>query len=166
MKKNGWIISLLLILSSFSMKLLAQEDLDALVKKCETMTSVDINAVRTRNAKTKELEREVISIKFNDNPALMDEFLSAFRSLKKDEAIQSTENRQGGVTLNLNYRFEDAAYLFSYIEKDKQVNINITKGKQRQLNVTVSNNSSLFQDLFKRVEQQGDSIKNIFKNSK
>ena len=142
MKKNVWIMTLLFILSSFSMKLAAQADLEALVKKCETMTSVDISIVRTRNQKTNELEREIINIKIKDNLALVDEFLSVLDKLDTTNAIQVAKNRQGGRIINLLYRFKDGSYSFSYDESEKSANISIIKQRQMTLSSRTTKESA------------------------
>ena len=133
MKKNVWIMILLFILSSFSMKLVAQRDLDDLVQKCEAMTSVDMNVVQTRNPKTTELEREVINIKINDNLALVDKFLSILDKLDTTNAIHVAKNRQGGRIINLLYRFKDGSYAFSYNESEKSADISIIRQRQMTL---------------------------------
>ena len=126
MKKTGFILMLLLISSSFSTKLIAQESLDALIKRCETMSAVDMNVTRSRDAKTKEVVREVITITFSDNAALSNQFLSAF---KKEEAnaISVTETRAKGRINSVYYRFPTAFY--SYVEADKTTKIIITRGR-------------------------------------
>ena len=147
MKRNGFILMLLLFTGSFSTKLVAQQNLDALIKKCEAMSSIDISYSRTRNAKTKELEREIINYTIRDNPALINEFLTVF---KKEEAnaIQSSENKQGGRTKSLFYRFENATYSFSYTEEEKEAKIIVTRGTTNAsitfLNNTIRNRTVRF----------------------
>jgi hypothetical protein len=113
MKRIGFIMALFLIASSFSMKLSAQENLDALVKKCEAMTDVTTNVVRSRNPKTKKIEPEIVNITICKNPALVSEFVAAF---KKDEenATKAIENKKGGQVVSLYYRFNNGtAYTLS-----------------------------------------------------
>jgi len=143
MKRNGMIMMLLLIASSFSMKLAAQADFDALIKKCETMPSVDINIARSRSSISKELEREAISITIRDNPALVKEFLDLFAKIDETNAIQVTKNRKGGRAISLIYRFENATYSYIYNEEDKEVYIKITKGDTRNITVRTIPNDSL-----------------------
>jgi glycine cleavage system regulatory protein len=100
------------------MQLVAQENLDALIKKCETIESIDINVVRTRNSQTKELETKAVTITIKENPALINEFLAAF---KKDEinATMVTEDRKGGRINKLFYQFKNnVSYTFHAGEKD------------------------------------------------
>ena len=143
MRKNVCIITLLFILSSFSMKLVAQKDLDDLVEKCEAMTSVDMNVVRTRNPKTTELEREVINIRIKDNLALVDKFLSVLDKLDTTSAIHVAKNRQGGRIINLLYRFKDGSYAFSYNESEKSADISIIR--QRQMTTSFKESAKITQ---------------------
>jgi site-specific DNA-adenine methylase len=105
-------MALLFIVSSFSMKLSAQENLNALVKKCETMESVFINVVRTKNPQTKKIEKEIISINICKNPTLINEFVAAF---KKDEekATKVIESKNGGRTISLLYEVTTQPSCFS-----------------------------------------------------
>jgi len=124
MKTKVWIMALLLIVSGFSMKLVAQENLNALVKKCETMPSVNMNIIRKKNTETKKLETKLINITINENPALVTEFLDAF---KKDEAnvLQSIEDKGAGKTNSLFYRFENVTYSFSPGENEGCATISV-----------------------------------------
>jgi len=113
MKRNVGIMALLFIVSSLSMKLVAQENLNALVKKCETMSSVDINVVSERNAQTKKLEPKVISITIKNDQGLVNEFLEAFKK-DKENANQVIENKSAGKTnYSFFYKFEGVAYSFN-----------------------------------------------------
>ena len=132
MKKNGWIMILLLIMGSFSMELMAQRNLEALVKKCETMESVNMNIVRIKDPKTKKMEREIISFTICENQALVNEFVAAF---KKDEekAIRAQEQREGGRTISLFYRFEDnSTYSLSQDPKGCTMISIITRQEQEE----------------------------------
>ena len=134
MKKNVWIMTLLLIVSSFSMKLAAQENLDALVKKCETMESVDTNIMRTRNSETKKIERETINIKFCKNPALLNEFVTAFKK-DAEKAVRANENRKGGRVISLYYQFENVRYTLS--QKDEEcISISVITGQNVPITTT------------------------------
>ena len=127
MKKNVWMITLLFIVSSFSMKLVAEESLDALIKKCETMESVDMNVARTRNPETKEIIRETINIKFCKNPALLDEFVAVFKK-NMDKAITANENRKGGQTFSMYFRFEEGKTYSLTLEEEGCVSISVITG--------------------------------------
>jgi len=117
MKRNVFIMALLFIMSSLTMELIAQENLNALVKKCETMSSVDMGFVRTKNSQTKKLETKIINITINQNQALINEFLAAF---KKDEenALNVIEDKKGGVVNHLHYKFNNVTYTLSMGKKN------------------------------------------------
>jgi len=117
MKRIGFIMTLFFIVSSFTARLAAQENLDALVKKCETMDSVDINYVRAKDEKTKKLETKIINITIKNNQALINQFLEAF---KKDEinANNVIEDKKGGRIISLFYQFADDTYSFTSGTKD------------------------------------------------
>jgi len=113
MKRINWIMTLLFI--GFSIKLVAQENLDALVKKCEneTMKGVYMEVIYTKNAQTKKFEPTITKISIEFNPTLINEFLNA---LKKDEekAVQKIEKKTGKRTISFFYSFENADYTFYY----------------------------------------------------
>ena len=118
MTRNGCIMTLLLIVSSFSMELEAQENLDALVKKCETMKSVEMQVIRTKNEQTKKLEVEMIKITINEDQELINEFFAAFKK-DEDKVQQVIEKKQGKQRkiMSLLYYFEKAMYKLSEDEK-------------------------------------------------
>jgi hypothetical protein len=107
--------AILLITGSLSADLSAQETLKALVKKCESMDNVNTSVVRNRNKQTKKLEKEIISLNFSNNQALVNEFIAAFEKdkLMADKEIEGTNN--GRKTLF--YRFGDTSYSFSQLNE-------------------------------------------------
>ena len=139
MKTKVWIMALLLIVSGFSMKLVAQENLNALVKKCETMPSVNMNIIRKQNTKTKKLELKIIDIDIKEDQALINEFLEAF---KKDEAnaIQAIEDKKAGKTTSLFYKFENVSYDFSYGKKEGCASVSVMYGSMQIFSSTKSGN--------------------------
>ena len=156
MKRNVLIIMLLLITGGFSLQLAAQKNLEALVKKCETMTSVDMNVARQRNTRTK-VEQKTITVTFSDNTALMNEFLDAFR---KDEAtaLQTTEDKKGGRIQRLVHIYKDAAYVFSYNESNKQVRITVREGENiNSTHLVLAEEAFL---IAKRTEELREEIEN------
>jgi len=126
MKKNVWIMVLFFLMSSFSMNLVAQENLDALVKKCETMTSVEMNYVYKKNSKTQKFEPAVITIMISKDKdqKLIDEFLAAF---KKDEenAAQLIESKKGGQRTSVFCEFKNVSYSFSLGQEDRSASISV-----------------------------------------
>jgi hypothetical protein len=156
MKKTTLILTLLLMAGSFSTNLFAQTSLEALLKKCEAMTTIDMSLSRTRNAQTKELEQELISFTIRDNPALIGEFMSAF---KKEEAnaIQVSESRKGGQISSLYYIFENAIYSLSYKEEGKTVGITITRGSKAGNSLFTLSRSMLERGMTTRRDADGSN---------
>jgi hypothetical protein len=136
--KSKVIVALALIVASFATGANAQESvIKALVKKCETMESVDVNTIRSRDRETKELTKELISISIKSNPALVKEFQDAFQnayekefSKNKDAAEQEIITRRGGKIVNLVYKFGNISYHFSTKnEGDASVMIQTNPGR-------------------------------------
>jgi DNA integrity scanning protein DisA with diadenylate cyclase activity len=127
MKKNVCIMALLFIVSSFSVKLAAQENIEALLKKCETMPSVDMTVMSRQDPKTKKLERETVSLTICEDSKLVNEFIAVFEK-DKDKATRVTENRKGGKIITLAYEFENVRYSISQTRNKEQcISIIITK---------------------------------------
>ena len=63
-------LALCLLLSGFSMELMAQKNLEAVVQKCKSDKSVDKSIVTKRDPKTKELQKIISSFTIEDNPTL------------------------------------------------------------------------------------------------
>ena len=119
MKKNVWIFMLLFIINSLSMEILAQENFDALIRKYETMSSVNIDRIRpnesdkakkdgskltirdkgtmlifneTENAWYKSTGSEVIKISFLNDTTLYKEFIADLKKYEeKDNSIQGVK---------------------------------------------------------------------------
>ena len=123
MKRNVLIMTLLLIVSCFTMRVVAQENLNALVKKCETIPSVDMDFVRKINPKTKKLETKIIRISINDNQSLIDEFLAA-RKKDKEKVLQViTKDDPTAKGTWIFYKFNNISYTFSYGEEEGKASI-------------------------------------------
>lgn len=86
--------------------LLAQTNLNALMKKCESMEKVNVDMLYDKDRKTKKPVKEVIKITFSikDNPKLLDEFLDAFRK-DKEAAYKVMESKTNGKVVPSFYRF-------------------------------------------------------------
>lgn len=116
MKTKSLLVTAILLIAGSLSGLSAQETLKALVKKCESMENVNVNMVRSRNKETKQLERNITTISFSNNQALVNEIVAAFEK-DKDLADQEIENRSGGKVTNMFYRFGNASYSFSQNEE-------------------------------------------------
>lgn len=115
--KHVFLVVLMLLAGSFSVNMMAQDNLRALVKKCETLDEVDMNIVRQRNNNLK-MTQVITSLTIKNNPALVKEFLEAF---KKDEpsATQAIENKKNGKLQPSYYQFNGVSFSFSQSDEGK-----------------------------------------------
>lgn len=112
MKTKSVIAVILLIIGGFCLDVSAQQNIQAVVKKCETMDAVEISVIRKRNENTKQLEKEITTISISSNPALVDEFIAAFRQ-DEPNATQVIDTKIKGKFVPQLYRFGKAFYSFS-----------------------------------------------------
>ena len=110
--KNMMLVLVLLFTGVAGNSIQAQEALNALVKKCESMEKVDINVIYNRNKETKKVEKCIKSIGFTD-PQLMNEFLAAFEK-EKENAYQVIDNKVNGKMMPSFYRFSVGKSEISY----------------------------------------------------
>ncbi|WP_075964908.1 DUF5024 domain-containing protein [Parabacteroides massiliensis] len=107
MKTRNFILTAALLMTgSLAGDLLAQANLNALMKKCESMEKVNVDVIYDKDRKTKKPVKEVITITFSrkDNPKLLDEFLDAFRK-DKESAYKVMESKIDGKVMPSFYRF-------------------------------------------------------------
>lgn len=107
MKTRNFILTAALLMAgSWAGDLLAQANLNALMKKCESMEKVNVDVIYDKDRKTKKPVKEVITITFSrkDNPKLLDEFLDAFRK-DKEAAYKVMESKIDGKVMPSFYRF-------------------------------------------------------------
>jgi len=90
---------------------MAQKNIAAVVSKCESIESVKMTIVRNKN-KEKKTTQIITSIDIQDNPALVNEFLEAFRKDEPD-AKQSIDTKKNGKIIPEFYSFDDVSYSFS-----------------------------------------------------
>jgi hypothetical protein len=126
MKKNVWIFMLLFIINSISMKILAQENFDALIRKYETMSSVNIDRIRPNESDKAKKDgskltirdkgttlivnettwykftgSEVIKISFLNDTTLYKEFIAELKKYEeKDNSMQGVKYFLSTRTLN------------------------------------------------------------------
>lgn len=107
MKTRNFILTAALLMAgSWAGDLLAQANLNVLMKKCESMEKVNVDVIYDKDRKTKKPVKEVITITFSrkDNPKLLDEFLDAFRK-DKESAYKVMESKIDGKVMPSFYRF-------------------------------------------------------------
>ncbi|MDR1719008.1 MAG: DUF5024 domain-containing protein [Dysgonamonadaceae bacterium] len=90
MKTKRIYVSILVLLTGFiSSEVIAQSTIDALIKKCETLESIDMEVIKNKKKGDKEAENRVVSIRITDDQALVEEFIAAFTK-DSDNADQQT----------------------------------------------------------------------------
>ncbi|MDR1676473.1 MAG: DUF5024 domain-containing protein [Tannerella sp.] len=123
-RKRWMAVMALLLAGGAWMEPAAQETIDALVKKCESLDKVKVNIVRNRDPETKEVTRSIVSIliPLQSHQALIDGFVAAFQK-EKENAEQELENRENGKLISLFYRFEKKSYSLSMNNGEAVVSI-------------------------------------------
>lgn len=113
MKSNkAMAIATLFLAGSLSMGLQAQENLKALVKKCESMNHVDMDVVYKKDRVTKKTERVIKTLSFTD-AQLMNDFLTAFEK-DKNAAYRVIESKKSGKIRPSFYGFFEGTTETSY----------------------------------------------------
>ena len=112
MKTKRFIIMVILFITGgFFMNMSAQEALNAIAKKCETMDEIVTSVIKERDKVTKKLTRYVLSVEFKDNEMLKKEILSAFEK-DKEMADKETKTYRNGL-LSLVYVLGESIYTFT-----------------------------------------------------
>ncbi len=130
MKMKGIVISMLLLLiGSICAEVSAQENIEAVIRKCESMESVNMTVVRNRDPKTKKLQQTITSISIKNNPALVNELVAA---LKKDEpnATQAIDRKKNGKIVPQYYSFGSISYSFS-LKEDGNASISVIDSRSQ-----------------------------------
>lgn len=116
-------------------KIKAQENLNSLMQKCETMDNVNVEVLYNKNPKTKKAEKNITTVTFTekDNPKLLEDFLAAFKK-DREAAYKIIEDKKNGKVSPSFYRFSsgttDITYTLEYL-KEKPMFNNFTKGDIR-----------------------------------
>lgn len=123
MKTRSLILTTALLLAGgWAGDLLAQTNLDALMKRCESMDKVNVEVIYDKDKKTKKPVKESITVTFarKDNPKLLEEFLDAFRK-DKESAYKVIESKQNGKVQPSFYRFSVGDSDVSYSLEDLSI---------------------------------------------
>jgi putative cell wall-binding protein len=93
----------------------AQENIKAMLKKCEEMDVIEASYVRNNaNALIRTPIRSTMNMKLHYTPELADELVAAFYK-DKAKASSEVEQKRDGKVINMLYRFDDATYSFTII---------------------------------------------------
>jgi len=138
MKKSSRIlIGAILCLGLITTEAGAQEAVKALLKKCESMESIDINIIRSRDKETGEIKSSMTSLTIKSNPALVKEFQDAFQAdyqnFQKGKEVADNEmiTRRGGKIVNLMIKYGDVPYHFNVGQADGDATVSVMEGNRR-----------------------------------
>jgi len=129
--KRFFIAALLLLAGSITANLYAQATIDALVKKCENMNTVDVNTVMKKDTDTKKLVKSVVNIVIKNDAALVKELRSAFEK-DRDAADEGTETKREGKLVRLFLRFGNKNYSFT-AKDDSNASLSVIEGGEKRL---------------------------------
>jgi hypothetical protein len=62
----------------------AQKNIEAMIKKCETYSSVDMDVIKSKSRDGKRQENKSVHIRINSDRKLIDDFVKAFRDDESD----------------------------------------------------------------------------------
>lgn len=113
MKTKKIILSMaLLVVGTSISELVAQEHLNALMKKCESLDNVSVEVIYNKDPKTKKPEKNVVSVTFyrQENAKLLNDFLDAFKK-DREAAYRVMEEKMNGKVMPSLYRFSGAGDL-------------------------------------------------------
>ena len=121
MKKMTLVLSLLLF-GAFSLPLTAQTSIKTLMKKCESMESVEVTFITKKDPKTGKLQSILTTVKITNNANLVNEFLQAFEK-EREKAYVAQGSIKNGVSIPSNYEFYDGKEFYTScrisLSKDK-----------------------------------------------
>jgi len=107
--KHLFLVIVLLLTGSGLNAIQAQDNVKAVMKKCESMDGVSMSRVRNRDGGK---ERQIVSLNFKNNPQLVNEFIEALKR-DEDQATQIIESKENGKLTPTYYRFAKVAFSFN-----------------------------------------------------
>ncbi|WP_304248472.1 DUF5024 domain-containing protein [Parabacteroides gordonii] len=111
--KKTILLCVILLAGCMTEGLKAQESLNALMKKCENMDTIDMNVIYNKNRETKKTEKIIKTVTFSNNQKLLDEFVAAFDK-DKNAAYKIIDDKKSGKLLPSFYRFGSGNTDISY----------------------------------------------------
>ncbi|GGJ99275.1 DUF5024 domain-containing protein [Parabacteroides faecis] len=125
--KKTILLCVALLMGCMAEGLKAQEHLNALMKKCENMDTIDMNVIYNKNRETKKTEKIIKTVTFSNNQKLLDEFVAAFEK-DKDAAYKIIDDKKSGKLLPSFYRFGSGKNDISYsLSVSKSGKITVSK---------------------------------------
>ena len=179
MKTRNLMVAVLLTAGSFTMSSFAQENIKALIQKCENMDNVELNIVRNKGTSqgtqasslmssmlldSKEIGfisffrpgmvvRSITTVTLKSTPAFEKELVAAFHK-DREKAIQEIEQKKDGKITHMHYQFENGDYSFTV--KNDTLRINAVEGDitpRRQLQQSQQQSQQQVQQLQQQVQQ-------------
>jgi hypothetical protein len=114
------IIMLLLATASVSTTIFAQDNIKAMLKKCESMEVIEASIIRNNKSLIKKPIRSTVTIKLHYTPELVAELVEAFYK-DRELANSEIEQKKDGQMVSMLYKFDNSTYSFTV--KDDTVNI-------------------------------------------
>lgn len=111
--KKTILLCVILLVGCMTEGLKAQETLNALMKKCENMDTIDMNVIYNKNRETKKTEKIIKTVTFSNDQKLLDEFVAAFEK-DKNAAYKIIDDKKSGKLLPSFYRFGSGTTDISY----------------------------------------------------
>jgi len=119
--KAKLVLVALLFIGSFSTEVLAQTNIEAVIKKSEGLSSVKTAVTRT---KTNGRQTVIRSIHVKDDKTLVDEFIAAFRK-DSDTANSAVENEDNGKLRTLVCKFGNTSYMCEFNHTNSEMLLHI-----------------------------------------
>ena len=121
MKTRNLMVAVLLTAGSFTMSSFAQDNIKALIQKCENMDDVEANIIRNKDGK-KHSFRTSIELTLNYTPALEKELVDAFHK-DEDKATRVMESKKGGKMTDMMYEFENGKVRYTFNTDNNKIQI-------------------------------------------
>ena len=160
-------ITLLLFAGSFIICLSAQENIKALVKKCENMSSVDMSYIINKDPETKKVQNSITTITIKNDQNLIKDFIAAFEK-DKDNAYSISGSVKNGVSLPANYKFfvgKDSyiSCTMSISDDKASASVSYRESPSRPNNVSVFLNGELFDGATWDMKQEFDNAPRVIR---
>jgi len=110
--KKFILIASILITGGITNQIFAQTHIKALIEKCEKSTSIELVSLTKKDPKTQVLQERFIAVQIKNDPALVKEFIQAFRNDEAD-AYSARGTSKHGMTIPFFYQFYDGDKLYT-----------------------------------------------------
>jgi len=141
-------IALFLFISSFITCLSAQENIKALIKRCENISSVDMSYIINKDPETKKIQNNITTITIKNDANLVKDFIAAFEK-DKDNAYSVSGSVKNGVSIPSNYKFSNGkdnyiSCTMAISEDNTSASISYRESPNKPNNISVFLNGEFF----------------------